>query len=744
MKLWGAIIVGGLWVGGAYCLPARAQCPTCGNEWPAEVIPGNSGQAADFTERRAGSSVGADIRFGISTAGLFRITQPQLVAAGLAASNVVGDQLRLFCRTQEVAITTSTGGVFAPQDYLQFYGTGHRGYYTSTNVYWLAAGGVGRRVAALDASTNAGGTLVSSHDEVVEYAPRTLYQDFYRPLEDSFDHWFAAVLSTGTAVTTTTGLTDRRIAGSNALLVLKVYGLTTYAQNPDHRTQVSINGAVQNFTYDGEDSFVFTGTLASATLNSGISTVALVQTMTGVAVDKAYLDFYQICYPRTLQVRNGYLTFCGRSGTNVYAVSGLATNEGVTVLDISDVAAPQPLTQYSFAGSGTNFTVYFRTVTTQPARYLVAAPSAVRTTEAPSRVYFRSLINTNRQADYLVITPYAFREPAYRLLKHRASNGLAVAVAPLEDVYNEFGYGIEDAAPIQQFIGYAFHHWAKPVPRYAVLMGEGTYDPRNYLGTKAAGSFLPVKFGPTPFSWSPRDNWFGAVNGADNLTDVSIGRMAGTTTNGISRIVRKTISFELASRIKTALLVADNVDTNSGYNFAADSDAYIYNRLFSAGYVADRSYLDSFSAGVIRTNLRTKINSGRHVVSFFGHGNTTLWCAEDVWNTADVASLTNSRFPIVTVFSCQNGSFEDPTTECLAEQLLEQTTNGAVAVMAPASESANVFAQKIADGFWIEFTNQTTRLGDSLNAGLLTLWQFNPNPSELWSYGILGDPALRK
>ena len=272
-------------VGGAFGPVACAQCPTCGNEWPTEVIPGNSGQAADFAVRRAGSELAADIRFGLSTTGLFRITQPQLIAAGLAASNVVGSQLRLFCRTQEVAIVTSTEGVLATNDYLQFYGTGHRGYYTSTNVYWLAAGGVGRRVAALDASTNAGGTLVSSHDEVAEYAPRTLYQDFYRPLEDSFDHWFAAVLSTGTAVTTTTILTDRRLAGSNAWLVLKVYGLTTYAPNPDHRTQVSINGAVQNFTYDGEESYVLTGALASATLNSGISTVALVQTMTGVAVD---------------------------------------------------------------------------------------------------------------------------------------------------------------------------------------------------------------------------------------------------------------------------------------------------------------------------------------------------------------------------------------------------------------------------------------------------------------------------
>ena len=207
-------------------------------------------------------------------------------------------------------------------------------------------------------------------------------------------------------------------------------------------------------------------------------------------------------------------------------------------------------------------------------------------------------------------------------------------------------------------------------------------------------------------------------------------------------MVNKTISFEGASRITNATLVADNVD--GSYNFQSDSQTYIYNRLFPAGYTINQSYLDSASASTIRNNIRNTINGGRYLVSFFGHGNVPLWCAEDVWNTNDVFTLTNTRVPIVTIFSCQNGSFEDPAKECLAEAFLEGTSNGAVGVVAPASESAHVYAVKVADGFFAEFTNRNTRLGDALNAGLLKLWQFNPNPYELWSYGILGDPALVK
>jgi hypothetical protein len=264
------------------------------------------------------------------------------------------------------------------------------------------------------------------------------------------------------------------------------------------------------------------------------------------------------------------------------------------------------------------------------------------------------------------------------------------------------------------------------------------------LGSKPPGFLLPVKLGPTSFSWSPRDNWFGMVNGSDLLVDVVIGRIAGTTTNGISRVVRKTIAFEQASRITNATLVADNNDVASGYYFGADSDSNIFNRLQPAAYIITKAYLEGSNTNTVRNNIRNTINSGRHLVTYFGHGNTTLWCAEDVWNLGDIAALTNTRFPIVAIFSCQNGSFEDPVAECLAEQFLEQTTNGAVAVMAPASESIQARANELAVGFFREFTNQTTRLGDSLSAGLTQLWQSNPNSYELWFYGILGDPALKK
>lgn len=736
------IAAGAVWLG--LVLGAAAQCPTCGTDWSPETVPGHSGQAADFQPRRAGAEVAADIRFGISSAGLYRITQPQLVAAGLASNSLVGDRIRLFCRTQEKALTTSTDGLFTTNDYVLFYGSGHRGYYTPTNVYWLAASGTGLRMATLDASTNAGGADVTTHDEVVDYAPDLLYRDFYRPNDDSFDHWFVALLQRSIPAVSNVG-TDRRVSGSNAVIVLRLFGLTTYTGfSPDHITALTINGNnFTNFSFDGESDVVVTGRFSSTVLNDGSTTVSLVQNQWSTADDKAYLESYRVCYPRLLGARDGQLAFCGRTGTNLYTVVGLPTNTGLRVWDITDHAAPVALTNFSLSGSGTNVSMHFRTVTATVPRYWVAAPPAPYPVEQPSRVYFRDLSATHRQADYLLITPYAFRDPAYRLLKHRASNNLSVAVAPLEDVYNEFGYGIEDAAAIQQFIGYAFHHWSNPPPRYAALVGDGTYDPRNNLGQKPA-VHLPVKLGPTPFSWSPRDAWFGAINGTDTLTDVAIGRMAAVTTQELARAVNKTIAFESATRITNATLVSDNDDLTAQYYFKAATLTNISPRLTAAGYSILNNHLNDNGVATVRNNLSSSINGGRYLVTFFGHGQTHLWCAEDVWNTNDVAGLSNTRYPIVTIFSCQNGSFEDPARECLAEKFVEGTVNGAVAVVAPASESVQPVAERLASGFFAEFTNRTTRLGDSLLAAFYAQWTNNPSMSELWTYGIMGDPALAK
>ena len=51
----------------------------------------------------------------------------------------------------------------------------------------------------------------------------------------------------------------------------------------------------------------------------------------------------------------------------------------------------------------------------------------------------------------------------------------------LQEIYDEFNYGIADPRAIRAFLGYAYRRW--PVrPRYVVLAGQGSFDYKDYTG----------------------------------------------------------------------------------------------------------------------------------------------------------------------------------------------------------------------------------------------------------------------
>jgi hypothetical protein len=251
--------------------------------------------------------------------------------------------------------------------------------------------------------------------------------------------------------------------------------------------------------------------------------------------------------------------------------------------------------------------------------------------------------------------------------------------------------------------------------------------------------------GPTPYVWTVLDNWYATVNGSDPLPDVKLARIPAESLAKMSNVVGKTIVFEGVSHPTNATLITDNT-TNAVDTFKVTSQTYIKTQLLASGYAMQEGNLDDLAPSAVRFTLTNSVNSatqGRHLLSFVGHGSKTNWCAEDVCNINLVSGLTNTVLPIVTVFTCLNGYSHDPFTESLAEAFVERENRAAVACVSPGSLSFHPFAEKIAEGFFLAWTNTGVRLGDLLEAGQLNLWNFNPTASEIGAYGIAGDAALK-
>ena len=94
----------------------------------------------------------------------------------------------------------------------------------------------------------------------------------------------------------------------------------------------------------------------------------------------------------------------------------------------------------------------------------------------------------------------------------------------LADVYDERGFGDKSADAVRDFIQAARATWRVP-PRFVLLVGDATFDPRNFLGL-GDFDFAPTRLIDTATMETASDDWFVDAD-LDGVPELAIGRMAG-------------------------------------------------------------------------------------------------------------------------------------------------------------------------------------------------------------------------
>ena len=142
-----------------------------------------------------------------------------------------------------------------------------------------------------------------------------------------------------------------------------------------------------------------------------------------------------------------------------------------------------------------------------------------------------------------MIAPREFLEAAQPLVERRREQGLVSRAVSFEEIASEFGHGQPTAEAIRAFLEYAYHSWQRPSPRYVVLLGDATYDPRHFLSTSWP-SPLPALWTKTSYLWTASDPALAAVNGEDLLPDLAIGRLPATSREQAEALVGKLLAWE--------------------------------------------------------------------------------------------------------------------------------------------------------------------------------------------------------
>ena len=737
--------------------------------WRSRVLPSISDQAVE-TDAAAGRASADQVggsravpwappepgwRVKLRADGFYKLTYAQLQSAGLPVDSLDPRTFQLYYLGSEVAIQVEgeSDGTFDAGDYLVFYGQPVTSKYTADNVYWLTHGhGAGLRMGWRDGTPT--DAAIPAHYPAERPMEANVYYRQSAPGGDDLERWFWDYVypPTRPSWTHTFSLAAPYAGEYSATLTVSLLGSLANVIYPDHHVTISLNGApVADVWWDGITWKTVQAPVAQGLLQAGSNTLSVVAPNdTGLGYDFVFIDRVELAFANTFAAEANELSFgYPASGTWKFQVNGFSSNQ-LVVYDVTDPAAPVLITGIAVTGSGP-YSALFQETLAAPAGYRALADPAYRTVQAVEADAASNLRSTANGAEHVVITHPAFWAQAEQLRGWRSSQGRSALTVNLQDVYDEFGYGLVGAAPIHDFLAYAYAQWAE-APSFVVLVGDGHYDPKNYAGFGRVSYFPPYLAAADPWSGeTAADNRYVTLIGNDTLPDMMLGRLAVNTTAEAAAFVDKIVAYEgdpvVGDWQYQVLAVADNADT--GGDFAAVSDGLLACCL-PAPYQADRVYylVTHMTVSAARTAILGGINAGKLIVNYIGHGANNLWAGENLFNNNDVAGLSNGgKLPVMLPMTCLDGYYIYPHLTAIYNALAEVVTRaqgkGAVASWSPTGLGVATGQSYLDSGFFnAVYRDGLVILGQATTAAQLNLWATGYNLDLIDTYLLFGDPAM--
>jgi hypothetical protein len=707
------------------------------------------------------------LKIQVDSTGIYGITGRELAAAGVPLSGLDPTTLALFSigehepnesypdtmRQVPISVQGEEDGRLDPTDRVVFYGLGPghwvgrcsayvKNYFTRHNVYWLTWGGAqGSRIPAVPGADSTGAP-------VVYVGVDRLHQerDLDCPARSGLLWIWAQMFKPG----------DREVATLDVPLDLtypvQVRRLAGrfLADAGGNRISMLFNRR-QVASYDVAQSppskpFDFA---ADTALPANFSRNVLTFELSGQGQRSLYLDYLEVDYLRRLSLHDGQLHFLYEdTGSVRFCVKDV--RERPVMYDVSDPFAPRMYDGTESSGDSARFCVRVA----RPAELAVAGASALL---RPVRMELRwpgRLRSPERQADYWVVTPKEFLGPAQQLARYRTGRiaGIASAVAlatPLDDIYDDYAFGVEEPGAIKRF-------FADKHPAYGLLAGDATCDYKGILGERPPG--VPAYehgFGVNPDAYDRSalayDAWYADFDGEGNSPDMALGRVTCRSAAEMRQFVDKVVEYETQPAgmwNKRYLLLADdeflgeaNPDDPRrwdpiafGHIAYCEAMGLIPNNGLDLAkvYLTEWPYVGIKNKPAAHTELMRQMCLGGIALVFFGHGAGFDLTHESVLNISQVAQVQNGhRSPFCFFGSCSVGRFDDTQFECIAEELVRQSSGAIASVGATKATVAGsnvVFARSL-------LTPLLTQPDSTIGHSFFQAW---PNDK---IYHLFGDPA---
>jgi len=471
-------------------------------------------------------------------------------------------------------------------------------------------------------------------------------------------------------------------------------------------------------------------------------------------IDGYSLTYYSVKYPQQTDMKgkNSNEFFLNKTSDNYTRLNVSNAPANSTIIDITDVDKPVVV-------EGNASGVMVPRPAGKDARVLVTSESVTIQKAKVNAVSFGTKYPLN--ANYIIITSENLLTGSKEYADYRSSvegGGFTTLVANIKDIYNQFNYGEPSPVAIRNFVDYMISDGKKN--KYVLLMGKSiTHNERMVrelpdevptIGFPASDVLLVEGLGGTP-----RD-----------VPAVPIGRLSAVTNQNIHDYLGKVKEYEHNSTgnfgWRKNVLHLNGGKSVSEITQLKQLLATLEPNV-SRGIIGGsvKPFVKQQAIGEVETvNITPEVNSGVGLITYFGHGSTTVTDLDMGYITdADRGYNNTGMYPMMYFNGCGVGNIFsarfNPTPGAsdrypLSMDWLLAARKGAIAIIANSFESfvspSSNYLTKLYGSMFLDSSTYNLAIGDIQKALALKILAEDAgiySVANIHQSVLQGDPALK-
>lgn len=719
--------------------------------------------------------------------GVYRLTYNFLSLAGVPMQNLYLSKIQIFNNGIEIPLyihDTNNNNLFDNDDYCEFVGlppspspNSYLNIYNTKNIYWFSyeADSAGKRYNSVNGFPTTWTNSYSATPFTIHYEEDKIFERLGHAPDDKRDYWFWGKTSglNGELLNAFAAEfpSPKNLSSSATSLKIRVnlQGMTTETcLTPDHRIKFALTSQpIGEFTFDGPNTATFETTVNFSQVGIFPTNNMQVNAYGDIPVnpcspssskyDEVRVNWFEIEYLRDHRADANNFFFEAPSDANGITRFGvfnwLRDNMRILIPGKSSVITNPQITNDIY-----KMVLFVDNVSEKQKYYCVAEdysvlPDSIRKTENSN------LRSTTNGADLIIISHPNFLSAAERLKNYRLTNfpdtlvsNPRVEIVNINDIYNEFSYGLLNPYAIKDFVSYAFNNWQTPAPAYVVLLGDMSYDYRSLIPGSRPDFIPSIPYHARVYGQAASDNSFVAVAGDDFKPDLAIGRLSCETLDEANILVDKIINYPNDNGKKwkqNVMLIssgADEADENllgfNESNFVLDRNYLIPNGISSNKIFRypNPLYPDQFQYKGEGPEIRAGFNEGAVIANYYGHGGGYQW--DLVFNNDDIYQLNNQgRLPFISSVTCYTAHFDNQ--DVFGEQFNKVPGKGSIAFFGSSGLTFWTIGKYFNEIMFGQIFNSKKRIiGKAIQSAKNILPEGGYYSDQLSLLTLLGDPLL--